>query len=174
MPDTDENVELTVLHNKASFQIDGLSSEIHADKLCTALLKEFHRYLLHERKLDPLDAGSQAVGADYFLREFMIGHRRENIYNGSAEQARKFAGHWYIITTLEPNIKELAAILKGTASFYQYCAEYKLVGAERRHRLNRLVANWITSGSGLKTFTQLPALLSALGKMHVLSIETRP
>lgn len=130
MPDTDENVELTVLHNKASFQIDGLSSEIHADKLCTALLKEFHRYLLHERKLDPLDAGSQAVGADYFLREFMIGHRRENIYNGSAEQARKFAGHWYIITTLEPNIKELAAILKGTASFYQYCAEYKLVGAD--------------------------------------------
>lgn len=119
-------IELTTLHDQANFQIVDLDSEIRADHFCSTLLKHFHQHLLQGRNLEPLEAGSQAAGADYFLREYMIGKRRENIYNATAERVLQFAGNWYIISNLEPNMEELTAILRGTASFYHYCAEYNL------------------------------------------------
>jgi hypothetical protein len=129
MTKSHEPISQAVLHDKKNYQIDGLESEISADRLCAALLKAFHQHLLRKGKMEPLEAGSHAAGADYFLREFMIGKRRDNIFNGSAELVRQFAGHWYIISNLEPNISELSKMLKGTASFYQYCAEYQLIDA---------------------------------------------
>lgn len=122
-----ENYELSTLHDKNNYQVTDLDSEIDVDRLCAALLKNFHQYLLSDAKFETLEAGSQAAGADYFLREFMVGHRRDNIFNGTAELVRQFAGHWYIISTLEPNMDELGAVLNGTISFYLYCAQNKLV-----------------------------------------------
>lgn len=121
-----ETPAIKPLHDKSNYQIVDLDSEINADRLCSCLLKEFHQFLLRECQLEALEAGSQAAGADYFLREFMIGQRRDNIFHGSAELVQQFAGHWYIISNLEPNIAELQAILSGTVSFYQYCAQNQL------------------------------------------------
>jgi len=123
---TDEKLELSALHNPNNYHISDLESEMAVDRLCTALLKKFHHYLLQERRLEPLEAGSQAAGADYFLHEFMIGKLRRNIFHASADDVRKFAGHWYIISNLEPNMAELNSMLAGTASFYRYCAEHQL------------------------------------------------
>lgn len=123
----DKNIELKTLHDKSNFQIDDLDSEIRADKFCSALLKRYHQYLLNKLDLAPLEAGSQAAGADYFLREFMIGKRHQNIFTATAEQVRQFAGNWYIVSNLEPNMDELSAMLRGTANFYRYCAEHDLV-----------------------------------------------
>lgn len=138
MTESQENYELSFLHDKENYQIDGLDSEIYADQLCSTLLKRFHQYLLQDKKVDPLEAGSQAAGADYFLREFMIGKLRDNIFNGTAERVRQFAGNWYIISNLEPNIVELTAILNGTASFYCYCAENKLITASTVEQIQQI------------------------------------
>ena len=127
---TDEKLELSALHDKSNYQVDDLDSEIRADRLCSALLKKFHQYLLQERRLEPLEAGTQAAGADYFLREFMLGKKRENIFSASAEQVEQFAGNWYIISNLEPNMAELDTMLAGTANFYNYCAANNLISAE--------------------------------------------
>lgn len=124
---TDENIELATLHDKTNYQITDLDSEIYVDRLCAALLKKFHQYLLHNDKLEPLEAGSQAAGADYFLREFMVDKRRKNIFSANAEQVQQFAGNWYIISNLEPNMTELSVMLKGIASFYRYCAAHDLI-----------------------------------------------
>jgi len=123
---TDEQQELSTLHNQDNYYINDLESEIAVDQLCKALLKRFHHHLLQERHLEPLESGSQAAGADYFLREFMIGKLQKNIFHATADDIRKFAGHWYIISNLEPNMGELSSMLTGAASFYRYCAEHKL------------------------------------------------
>lgn len=117
------------IFNTASYNISDLETEIKVDQRCAALLKNFHQYLLTELKLEPLDAGALAAGADYFLREFLIGGRQENIFSCTPERVKQFGGHWYIIRNLEPNMAELTTLLSGTAGFYQFCAAKKLTDA---------------------------------------------
>jgi len=118
------------IFTRSNYDISDLDSEIKADQLCAALLKDYHQHLLAELKLEPLDAGALAAGADYFLREFLIGARQENIFDCVSERVRQFGGHWYIIRNLEPNMAELTAMLSGTAGFYQYCFEKQLTDAD--------------------------------------------
>lgn len=120
----------STLVNISDYNIDSLESEIRADRYCSQLLKHFHQWLLNDKKYEALEAGKLAAGADYFLREFLVGARRQNIFNATAEQLRQFGGNWYIISNLEPNIPELKPMLLGAADFYAYAAEQKLVNIE--------------------------------------------
>jgi len=124
---TQNSITAEDLHNKANYSIASLEDEIRADRHCAALLKQFHQYLLHELKTDPLEAGSLAAGADYFLREFIIGSKQENILDIPPLRVRQFGGNWYIIRNLEPNLDELTDMMLGTAAFYRYCAVQKLI-----------------------------------------------
>ncbi|SHJ58686.1 hypothetical protein SAMN02745165_02729 [Malonomonas rubra DSM 5091] len=136
-----DNQTQTEIFDKNNYQISDLDSEIRVDRLCSELLKAFHQYLLQELKLEPIDAGSQAAGADYFLREFLIGSRQENIFDCTAKRARQFGGHWYIIRNLEPNMEELTTLLSGTAGFYQYCAHNKLISEKDAREITRTCAD---------------------------------
>ena len=104
------------------FTITDLQDEIRVDGLCQKLLKHFHRHLLATAEFNPLEAGSLAKGADYFLRDFVIDSLRGNIFAVTAFQVRGFAGNWYIHRTLEPNLKELESILRGVVLLYRFCA----------------------------------------------------
>jgi hypothetical protein len=106
-----------------NFSISDLSDEIRVDQLCQTLLKHFHQHLLDTGNFTPLEAGSMAGGADYFLRDYVIDSLRANIFHITARQVRGFAGNWYVHRTLEPNMKELETILKGVQGFYCYCAD---------------------------------------------------
>lgn len=119
------------LHNAANYEITTLDDEIRAERHCTALLKLFHQSLLHDLELDPLEAGTLAAGADYTLREFVIGHCRINIFAATATTIRQFAGNWYIVRNLEPNTEELKDMLAGTAAFYRYCTDLGLVSVNQ-------------------------------------------
>jgi len=122
-----EPIPIEALYNKNNYSITSLEDEIRADCHCAALLKKFHQYLLQELQSDPLEAGALAAGVDYFLREFVIGSRQENILEIPALRVRQFGGNWYIIRNLEPNIEELTDMMLGTDAFYRYCAVLKLV-----------------------------------------------
>ena len=113
-----------------------LEDELRINHLCKQLLKEFHQHLLQACQLDPLEAGAQAAGADYFLLDFMIDNQRANIFDASDLHLKKFAGNWYIISNLEPNIDELRVMLDGTANFYHYCAQLKLIKPESARQIN--------------------------------------
>lgn len=130
MAQSTDNIPFSTLINPQNYTIDSLDSEIQADRGCTQLLKYFHRWLLNEQQLEELTAGRLAAGADYFLREFLIGARRQNIFSATAEQLRQFGGNWYIISNLEPNNAELEPMLRGTALFYDYCAKQDLIDTE--------------------------------------------
>ena len=113
--------------DRENYQITSLADEIRADQLCALLLKQFHLALLEKIKLDPLEAGSLAAGADYFLRDYLISNQLANIFDATAETVRRFAASWYILNNLEPNLTELRSLLKGVEAFYNYCAENDLI-----------------------------------------------
>ena len=102
------------------FEIRNLQDEIRVDRLCSEFLKLFYLDLVEEGR-SAEDASALAYGADYFLREFVIPDRLENIFALRPERMRQFAGNWYIVRTLEPNMAELDGILAGTLAFYRYC-----------------------------------------------------
>ncbi len=123
----DDNCEQTDLFDQRNYSIESLDDEIRVDQLCSKLLRRFHQSLLQSRNTNPLRAGAQAAGVDFFLRNFMIDNRRTNIFQVNADLVRAFAGNWYIVNTLEPNREELSDILAGIESFYSFSCEKRLI-----------------------------------------------
>jgi len=141
------------------FDIGSLDAEIRADRLCEALLRIFCQFQLKEGGLRPESAGSLARGADYLLREFIIGDRHENIFKIVPARIRQFAGNWYITKTLEPNLKELREILEGTAEFYDFLTGFGLYPADQATEIRKFCQDlsyyqqriedfWAISGDG--------------------------
>lgn len=119
------------LFSQESFEVLSFEDEIRVDELCVQLLQTVKEILLHDGSLDPLESGSICLGADYFLREFIIAESRDNLLQLPPERVRQFAGHWYIVRNVEPNIDELRAILNGIRTVYQVMADRGLVDRER-------------------------------------------
>ncbi|MBN2644763.1 MAG: hypothetical protein JXR59_04740 [Desulfuromonadaceae bacterium] len=116
------------------YRINNLDDEIRADQRSAELLRTFHRELL-DTGIDPLEAGQLAHGADYFVRDFLIGNRRRNIITPDPLCVKQFAGHWYIIRNLEPNIDELAPMLDGIAAFYTFLENHNAMSAEQAEQI---------------------------------------
>jgi len=125
-----EKIPLAKLTDSRFYNITNLETEILADQYCQSLLKHFHHWLLQSRQYAPLKAGQLAAGADYFLREFLIGSRRMNIFCITPRHIRQFGGNWYIVQNLEPNMVELKPMLDGAAHFYHYCAELEIMPSQ--------------------------------------------
>ena len=111
----------------ADFQVDTLEDEIHVDALCCHLLRHFYNKCVEDGET-PEEAGKKARGADYFLRDFMIADRRKNIFEVEAQDITAFAGNWYIVRNLEPNMAELQEILAGVDAFYRFCRDGGCIG----------------------------------------------
>lgn len=123
------------------FDIHSLDDEIRVDELCTRLLLAVRDRLLSETAGDPLAVGAWCLGADYFLREFVIAECADNLLELPPERVRQFAGHWYIVRTLEPNVQELAGILDGIAACYLTLAAMGLVDPARAEAIAGLCAD---------------------------------
>lgn len=121
MTKTTETQEVQDLFCWESYTITSLEDEISADRNCQGLLQLFLKYLLENQSLEPLAAGSHAKGADYFIRDYMIDRCRENVFAITPEKIKGFAGNWYIVNTLEPNMEELKSLLDGIRMFYLFC-----------------------------------------------------
>ncbi len=111
------------------YVISSLDDEIRVDKACVDLLRSLFQHLTRSLAMESGEAGEICHGADYFLREFIIADRKENLFTIDPLRVRQFAGNWYIVRVMEPNLKELQGILAGTANFYLFLAEQGLVDA---------------------------------------------
>lgn len=156
MPDS-KQPDLAESFPPPAFDIHDLQDEIRADRLCHQLLLRFAGCLRDEEGFAPADAGALAHGADYFLREYVIGERRENIFRIAPGRLRQFAGTWYILRNLEPNLRELEGILAGVITFYRYLAGHGLVTEGQAHALAR-------EGADLAFFQQRIDSFWALGE----------
>ena len=112
--------------NADDFSVAALADEIRVDALCRRLLLAVRDQLL-ACGLAPAEAGRLCHGADLFLRDFVIAACGDNLFRLPPERVRQFAGHWYIVNTLEPHSDELAAILAGVAACYAAFAGHSLV-----------------------------------------------
>lgn len=157
---TDQNDRNFAAEN---FDIRNLQDEIRVDALCRDLLGCFCRSLTDHDGLSPAEAGALAHGADYFLREFVIPDRQENIFRLRPGRVRQFAGNWYIVRNLEPNMDELSAILKGVEAFYAWCRTIGKVSAELAATVQkecaeldyyraRIEAFWAITGDGYEAW----------------------
>jgi hypothetical protein len=115
----------------SDYEIHDLEDEIRVDRLCVDLLKHLFLDLTREGGCEPEQAGEYCHGADYFLREFIIADRNINLFTITAYHVRQFAGHWYIIRTMEPNMVELGNILAGTTACYRFLATQGLITKEQ-------------------------------------------
>ena len=77
---------------------------------------------LLDRRRAPAEVGRLCHGADLFLRDFVIAACSDNLFRLPPERVRQFAGHWYVVNTLEPHGDDLA------------------VYPRRHHRLLRVLA----------------------------------
>lgn len=151
--------------NKADYDIADLDDEIRVDQLCVGLLRHLYQNLIQKGGIPPEQAGAFCHGADYFLREFVVAERRENLFSIEAHCIRQFAGHWYITRTAEPNIQELKSILSGTAEFYHFIARQGLlteavandIAAQCReldYYQQRIDGFWAIEGDGYEAWRQ--------------------
>jgi len=113
--------------DKAEYDVRTIDDEIRVDKQCVNLLRHLYQDLTAPGGQSAQEAGELCHGADYFLREFIVGDRHENLFAIDAMRVRQFAGHWYIIRTPEPNLTELGRVLEGTSAFYRFLARQGLI-----------------------------------------------
>ncbi len=114
--------------NKNDFDIESLEDELRVDSLCQSLLRRFYDNRL-AAGLTPRDATLLANSADYYLRDFVVDRMRRNPFDEPPGLIRQFAGNWYIVNTLEPNVDELARHLAGIRAFYHFLHGEGLISA---------------------------------------------
>jgi hypothetical protein len=151
--------------NIGDYNIKNLNDEMRVDSLCVDLLRHLYQDLTQGQGVDAEEAGSLCRGADYFLREFIIAEKCENLLQIEALRVRQFAGHWYITRTPEPNLTELGEILAGTEAFYRFLSQQQLIKNETaeaiaKHCRNRdfyqtrIDAFWEITDDGFDTWRQ--------------------
>jgi hypothetical protein len=148
--------ELTV--NKDDFELGTMDDELRVDGLCKKLLKRFYFQML-EDGLSPDQATQLAGGADYFIRDFVVAIKERNIFEEQEGLVRQFAGNWYIVNNLEPNVPELSRHLAGVRAFYRFLRSRELVSAQFLERIEeecddtayyegRIESFWEITGDG--------------------------
>jgi hypothetical protein len=101
------------------FDFEDIDEELRADNNCRALLNRFYMDLL-SRGISDQDASELAFCADYYLRDYLLDHLRQNIVRPRTGIVRFFAGNWFIVKTLDPEIAVLEKHLKAIAELYQF------------------------------------------------------
>lgn len=104
---------------KSDFGIITLEDELKVDGLCRELLISFYNDRLGSG-LSEHEATLLANSADFYLRDYLIGARQLNLLESEPGVVRKFAGNWYIVTTMEPVIEEIEEHLNGIREFYRF------------------------------------------------------
>jgi hypothetical protein len=130
MPEPPKEEETVAEHrlelNKDEFSLFAQEDYMRVDSLCKGILLNFYEHLLAEG-IAPEEATSLANGADLFVRDFLVDCKSYNLFDERPGIVKQFAGNWYIVNTLEPDIKELNRYLLGIRAFYGYLCEQKLI-----------------------------------------------
>jgi hypothetical protein len=122
----ESNLETDPQIDKSGFTPGTPEDDLRIDRLCKELLRSFYDRLLTEG-LSPEEATALANGADYFVRDFVVDFKALNLFAEQPGIVRQFAGNWYIINTLEPEIRQLARHLRGIKAFYRFLRDRQLI-----------------------------------------------
>ena len=127
--DEERNTEVEVQLLKDEFTIVTGDDYLRVDNLSRKLLLGFYQDLLADG-LSPEEATRLANGADYFVRDFLIDCKGYNLFDERPGIVKQFAGNWYIVNTVEPDIGQLSGHLQGIRAFYGYLCRKGLISIE--------------------------------------------
>lgn len=133
------------------FDITTLEDELRVDELCRELLMAFYQERL-EAGIGEHEATLLANSSDYYIRDYLIGARQINPLDPTPGNVRRFAGNWYIVNTLEPDIKELKTHLDGIREFYSWLAQEGAVEESFRAAVDAECSNLEYYGERIDSF----------------------
>ncbi len=148
-----ERAEENVI-NKEAFVIETVDDEIRADGLCQSLLKRFYDSLL-EGGMAPQEATLVANGADYYVRDFLVGYKHRSLFDERPGIVRQFAANWYIVNTIDPSVDELAGHLLGIRSFYRFLHGQSLIGTDFLAAMERECGDGAYYENRIKSFWEI-------------------
>lgn len=154
--------------NKSDFDQETLDDALRVDRLCQDLLRRFYDAIL-EGGLSPEEATRLASGADYYIRDFVVDNRVRNIFDERPGLVRQFAGNWYIVSTIEPDIAQLGEYLDGILSFYRYLHGCRLISDRFLRQMeqecgdlsyyeSRIESFWAIKGDGYEVWEKACSL----------------
>jgi hypothetical protein len=117
-----ENLQL----NKSDFNPGTMEDELRVDGLCKDLLLRFYEETCAQG-ISATEATALASSADYFLRDFVVSIKQQNVFDERTGIVRQFAGNWYIVNTLEPSAAEVGRHLQGIRAFYRFLHGHGLI-----------------------------------------------
>ena len=120
------NIHSDLQIDKEAFRLRGDNDDLRVDSLCRELLHHYYAELVRGGT-PPDEATVWASGADYFLRDFVVDRKRATLFDELPGLVRQFAGNWYIVSTVEPNMAELALHLEGIRRFYRFLHAHALI-----------------------------------------------
>jgi len=140
------------------FGLETLDDEIRVDGLCRDILHRFYLQL-QEEGMTPEQATLLANSADYYVRDFVVDRMRCNLFEKRPGIVRRFAGNWYIVSTLEPDIAQLSGHLEGIRAFYRFLRSRDIISEEflkeielecddREFYAGRITSFWEITGDG--------------------------
>lgn len=144
--------------DKDAFTPGSPEDDLRVDLLCKHLLQHFYNSRIAQG-VSPDEATAQANGADYFIRDFVVDFMGLNPFDERPGIARQFAGNWYIVGTIEPDMQQLAGHLRGIRAFYRYLRDHELISAGYLQNIekecddltyyeNRIESFWKITGDG--------------------------
>jgi hypothetical protein len=140
--------------NKDDFSLGTLEDELRVDGLCRKLLERFY-CRLQEEGYSPEKATLLANSADYFVRDFVVAIKGRNLFDERPGLVRQFAGNWYIVNTLEPDIAELSRHLEGAAAFYRFLRHHALISAAYLDRIEQECADTQYYAGRIESFWEI-------------------
>jgi hypothetical protein len=152
VPESDLTVDI------AEFTLLNKEDYLRVDNLCKGLLLSFYEQLQQEG-LSPEKATALASSADYFIRDFVVDFKGLNLFIEMPGIVRQFAGNWYILNTLEPDIRELGCYLGGISAFYRFLHGHGLISkgymehidqecGDLNYYRSRIASFWEIKGEG--------------------------
>ncbi len=158
---------------KDDFRLRGPGDEPRVDRLCQELLRRYYEELLRDG-IPPEEATHRASGADYYLRDFVVDNRGLSVFTECRGIVRRFAGNWYIVSTLEPNLAELTLTLQGIAGFYRFLHGHGLISAAHLAQMEaecadasyydgRIASFWALAGDGYSSWERECSLKAGCG-----------
>jgi len=126
--------------DKKAFTLFKNEDFLRVDNLCKGLLLRFYEEL-QQQGLSPDEATKLASSADYFIRDFVVDFKAQNLFHEIPGIVRQFAGNWYIFNTLEPDIRQLDCYLRGIRAFYRFLHEQRLISGEYLEQIDKECAD---------------------------------
>jgi hypothetical protein len=136
------------------FTIADDADTLRVDRLCQELLRRFYEELL-ARGEDPVAATAWARGADYFLRDFLVDIKGYNLFHEAPGVVRQFAGNWYVVSNLEPELAILCGHLEGIRRFYHFLHDHGEISAQHLAQVKQDCSDLEYYGRRIDSFWEL-------------------